>query len=73
MKSKKNVYWVSSGEGEIGIWERKVATKRGILRILSRERCGGERWAHAYGDIIETENGWIGIDIETGDQKFVVC
>ena len=71
MNAKKHVYWIISGEGEIGKWERKFATERGILRILSRERCGGERWAHAYGDIRETETGLIGIDIENGVQKFV--
>ena len=71
MNAKKNVYWINSGEGEIGTWKRKFATERGISRILSRERCGGDRWAHAYGDIRETETGLIGIDIETGAQKFV--
>ena len=71
MNAKKHVYWIKSGEGEIGKWERKFATKRGILRILSSERCGGDRWAHAYGDIRKTETGLIGIDIETGVQEFV--
>ena len=73
MNAKKNVYWINSGEGEIGKWERKLATERGILRILSRERCGGERWAHADGDIRETESGLVGIDIETGEMEAVGC
>jgi hypothetical protein len=38
---------VCSGEGEIGTVERKVATERGIKRILTVERCGGDRWARA--------------------------
>ena len=71
MKAKKNVYWIISGEGECGTWERKIATERGILRILARERCGGDRWSHAYGEIRETDTGLIGIDIETGEQKFI--
>ena len=69
----KKVYWVLSGEGETGSWEKKIATERGILRILSRERCGGDRWAHAYGDILETDSGLVGIDIETGAMEAVGC
>ena len=71
MKAEKNVYWIISGEGERGTWERKIATERGILRILSRERCGGDRWAEAYREIRETDTGLIGIDIETGEQEFI--
>ena len=71
MKARKNVYWIKSGEGECGTWERKVATKRGIFRILSRERCGGDRFAYAYGSIRKTDNGVIGINIETGAQEFI--
>ena len=72
MKAKKNVYWIISGEGERGTWERKIATKRGIFRILSRERCGGDRWAYAYRESRKTETGClIGIDIETGERKFL--
>ena len=69
----KKVYWVFSGEGEIGSWEKKIATKRGILRILSRERCGGNRWARAFGDIYETEIGMAGSDVETGEMKIIVA
>ena len=67
----KKVYLVLSGEGEIGSWEKKVATKRGILRILSRERCGGNRWARAFGDIYETKIGMAGSDVETGEMKII--
>ena len=73
MNADKKVYWIKSGEGECGTWSRKVATERGILRILSRERCGGDRWAHAYGDIREPESGLVGIDIETGEMEAVGC
>ena len=69
----KKVYWVLSGEGEIGSWEKKIATERCILRILSRERCGGDRWARAVGDIFDTEHGKAGYDVETGEIGFVGC
>ncbi len=59
------VYWIVSGEGECGTWERKIATERGIKRILAKERCNGDRWAHAYGDIYKTKYGGIaGFDVE---------
>ena len=67
----KNVYLVVSGEGEIGSWEKKISTERGILRILARERCGGNRWARAFGDIYETKNGKVGSDVETGEMKII--
>ena len=36
-----------SGEGEIGHKTIKTATLTGIKRILTRERCNGDRWAYA--------------------------
>ena len=42
---KKWVIW--SGEGEVGTKEVKLATEIGIKRILTAERCGGDRWAYA--------------------------
>lgn len=45
---KKQVYWVLSGEGENGTWERVVTTERGIKMRLTKLRCGGDRWAEAY-------------------------
>ena len=42
------VKWVIwSGEGEIGSRTIKTATLIGIKRILTKERCGGDRWAYA--------------------------
>ena len=41
----KWVIW--SGEGECGSKEIKTATLQGIKRILTQERCGGDRFAHA--------------------------
>jgi hypothetical protein len=45
MEKSKWVIW--SGEGERGTKEIKVATEIGIKRILTKERCGGDRWAYA--------------------------
>ena len=45
MTKIKWVVW--SGEGECGTKEIKTATLRGIKRILTAERCGGDRWAWA--------------------------
>lgn len=45
---KKQVYWLLSGEGVNGSWERVVTTERGIKIRLTKERCGGDRWAIAY-------------------------
>ena len=36
-----------SGEGEVGTSEIRQATDIGIRRILTRERCNGDRWAWA--------------------------
>lgn len=44
----KQVYWILSGEGDVGTWERVVTTERGIKIRLTKERCGGDRWAYAY-------------------------
>ena len=45
MKQIKWAIW--SGEGEIGTKAIKVATTIGIKRILTKERCNGDRWAYA--------------------------
>lgn len=67
MQTKKQVYWVISGEGERGTWERVVTTARGIKLRLTRERCGGDRWARAYELPYVTIEGCIaGYDIDDG-------
>lgn len=38
MNTDKKTYYIISGEGECGTWSRKVATERGIKRILARGR-----------------------------------
>jgi hypothetical protein len=41
---------IQSGEGEIGAYELHTGrrTVRAIKARLTRERCGGDRWAHAW-------------------------
>ena len=66
-------YYMLSGEGDRGVWERVRTTERGIKMRLRRERCGGDRWAHAVrltGQDVRSGDG-IGEDIETGRMWFV--
>ena len=62
---KKKQYYILSGEGAIGSWRAVRATATGIKRMLTCERCGGERWAYGY------RRGADGVfsDIETGDLR----
>ena len=61
------IYWLVSGEGESGTWERVETTPRGIKLRLTRERCGGDRWARAYESPYETVDGCVGgHDVEDG-------
>lgn len=53
IKPKKILWAVWSGEGEIGTVETKKATLTGIKRILTKERCGGDCWAHACPDHLD--------------------
>lgn len=67
----KEVYYILSGEGEFGTWERVVATARGIKRRLAKERCGGDRFAMAFkctfrGDVVSFME-----DIENGKVRLV--
>ncbi len=57
--------WVVSGEGAGEGHSRLISSRslRGVRRILTLERCGGDRWAHLA---IETPTmQWIAIDEET--------
>ena len=59
---KKQQYYILSGEGSIGQWRAVRATATGIKRMLTCERCGGDRWARAYrkgadGDAYDIETG----------------
>ena len=61
------IYWLVSGEGDNGTWDRVETTPRGIKMRLTRERCGGDRWARAYELPYETADGCVaGYDVEDG-------
>lgn len=63
----RQVYYILSGEGECGSWKRVESTPYGIRKMLTRERCHGDRWAHAYADAYRTQlDEWAARDIETG-------
>ena len=71
MASNKREYMVLSGEGTEGTWERTPPlTDLGITRRLTRERCGGDRWARAF---YHPENDhpkkWV--DFENGEARFI--
>jgi hypothetical protein len=69
---EKKTYWILSGEGETGTWEKHIATLTGIKRIATKERCGGDRWAQIWEEIPETETAAAHIyDIDNGDMRDV--
>lgn len=64
----KTTYIVISGEGcGEGISRKVQATDRGIKRILTKERCGGDRWARAFYRL--NAHTQIGIDSESGEAR----
>ncbi len=62
-------YYVLSGEGEQGSWD--CVNTDDIFAALAAERCGGDRWARAYGDCYETSTGLAGVDVETGETRSI--
>ena len=62
-------YYILSGEGEIGTWKKIETTD--IAKALKVARCGGDRWAKAVKDVYETEDGFAGYDVETGEVRSV--
>jgi len=65
-----STYYILSGEGEIGTWE--CVTTSNIKSRLTRERCHGDRWAHAvaHDEIQQYDDGCYGPD-ELGQQRLV--
>ena len=43
----KQTYTITSGEGTQGTSETVQMTLIGLKRRLTKERCGGDRWAYA--------------------------
>ena len=70
--TEKKTYWILSGEGEEGTWEKHIATLTGIKRIATKERCNGDRFARIWEEIHETETTNAHIyDIDNGDMRDV--
>jgi len=70
MKTEKKNYWILSGEGENGTWEKHHCTLTGAKRIATKERCGGDRWAQVFEEIpgTETEEAYIE-SIDDGEMR----
>jgi hypothetical protein len=67
-----NTYYILSGEGTYGTWEKVETTERGIKSRLTKKRCNGDRTAKAFVDIFETaQDGWAGRNVETGEMGFI--
>lgn len=47
-KTPKQLYTITSGEGEQGTTETVRVTPVGLKRRLTKERCSGDRWAIAH-------------------------
>jgi hypothetical protein len=75
MDLSKGDMLIFSGEGDDGAWERYYGKrdKAAIRRKLSRERCGGDRWASAWIELEGLEDagypgekvyGELGVDLD---------
>ena len=60
---------IASGEGAVGASEiySGKRTIRAIKMRLTKERCGGDRWANAKVFSHSNEFGNVFVDIETGE------
>ena len=67
--ASKREYMVLSGEGTgEGTWARtNPMTDIGIKRRLTRERCGGDRWARAFYRFAST----LWYDVESGEARHI--
>jgi hypothetical protein len=45
---KRAKYTILSGEGEVGTSRVVTCTPSGLKRIITKEVCGGDRWAMAF-------------------------
>ena len=65
-------YYILSGEGESGTWEKAETTEQGLKNRLTKERCGGDRWAKAYSDAYElADGGYAATDIDSGETRSI--
>lgn len=69
MLIKTNEIRIVSGEGEAGTSEiyNGKRTIRAIKMRLTRERCGGDRWANAKVFSHSNDFGDVFADVETGE------
>ena len=71
IEDEDNEIKILSGEGDYGNFEIYTGkrTPRAIKMRLTKERCGGDRWARAL--VYSHSNGYYDIyyDLETGDAK----
>lgn len=60
---------IVSGEGEVGTIDgyNGKRTLRAIKMRLTKERCGGDRWAKAKVFSHSNEYGDVFVDVETGE------
>jgi hypothetical protein len=60
---------IMSGEGEVGTIDgyNGKRTLRAIKMRLTKERCGGDRWAKAKVFSHSNEYGDVFVDVETGE------
>lgn len=65
---KTNEIRILSGEGEAGTSEIYTGkrTIRAIKMRLTKERCGGDRWANARVFLYSNDFGDVFVDVETG-------
>ncbi len=70
-KIMESIYKIDSGEGSCGTVEYVRLTDIGAKRRLTKERCGGDRWARASYKL--TGCGNVYINIESGEASFGMC
>lgn len=74
-------YIVVSGEGETGTHRTVRATRIGIKRILTKERCNSDRWCKAFRTVdcrLNKDGQIVCPNVETGEygtlpEDFVWC
>lgn len=73
IENTDNEIQILSGEGDYGNFELYTGkrTVRAIKLRLTKERCGGDRWARALIYCHDADGGYIYYNLETGDPKFL--
>ena len=69
-----NKIYIISGEGTgegRGVIYTGKRTALAITRRLTKERCGGDRWARALMELHVYSHGCEGVDLETGESGHI--